>query len=171
MTVRQFYNYSVILSHISHLKISHLLKMIDFFSKVEGDQIIAAIRQAELNSSGEIRVHLEDDCKGEIVKAAQKTFKKLGMQKTEAHNGVLFFLAPERKEFAVIGDEGINKVVPVDFWKDVCSLLQTHFRQGDYLTGLTLGIERTGDKLKAYFPYQSDDENELPDEISYGSDN
>lgn len=142
--------------------------MIDFFTKEEGDQIIAAIQQAELDSSGEIRVHLEDNCKGEVVKAAQKTFKRLGMQKTEARNGVLFFLAPERKEFAVIGDEGINKVVPENFWKDICGLLQTHFRQGDYLTGLTSGIERTGEKLKVYFPYQRDDENELPNEISYG---
>ncbi|MEM1325827.1 MAG: TPM domain-containing protein [Bacteroidota bacterium] len=142
--------------------------MIDFFTQAEGDQIIAAIRQAELNSSGEIRVHIEADCKGEIVHAAKKTFKRLSMHKTQARNGVLFFLAPERKEFAVLGDEGIDEVVPTDFWDEVRDILQTHFRDSDYLNGLTLGINRVGEKLKSYFPYQSDDENELPDEISYG---
>jgi uncharacterized membrane protein len=142
--------------------------MIDFFTKAEGDQVIAAIRQAELDSSGEVRVHIEADCKGEIVHAAKKTFKRLHMHKTQARNGVLFFLAPERKEFAIVGDEGIDKVVPDHFWDDVRDILQTHFRQNDYLNGLTLGINRVGEKLKVYFPYQSDDENELPDEISYG---
>ncbi|MEM0995170.1 MAG: TPM domain-containing protein [Bacteroidota bacterium] len=142
--------------------------MIDFFTKAEGDQIIAAIRSAERNSSGEIRVHLEAECKGEIVHAARKTFKRLGMQKTKEKNGVLFFLAPERKEFAIIGDEGINQVVPADFWDDIRDLLQAHFRTSDFLGGIVKGVARVGEKLKAYFPYQSDDENELPDEISYG---
>ncbi|MEM9885139.1 MAG: TPM domain-containing protein [Bacteroidota bacterium] len=142
--------------------------MIDFFTKQEGDEIIAAIRRAELNSSGEIRVHLEDDCKGEIVHAARKTFKRLGMQKTKEKNGVLFFLAPERKEFAIIGDEGIDEVVPNDFWDEIRDISQQHFRQNDFLEGIIKSIERVGEKLKAYFPYQKDDENELPDEISYG---
>ena len=120
------------------------------------------------NTSGEIRVHLEAECKDEIVHAARKTFKRLGMQKTKAKNGVLFFLAPERKEFAVIGDEGIDNAVPDDFWDEVRDILQAHFRQSDFLGGVVKGVERVGEKLKAYFPYQSDDENELPDEISYG---
>lgn len=142
--------------------------MIDFFSKEQGDQIIGAIRQAELNTSGEIRVHIEANCKGEIVHAAQKTFKRLKMQLTKDRNGVLFFIAPERKEFAVIGDEGIDKVVPENFWVDIRDALQQNFKHAQFKEGVIAGIERVGEKLKAYFPYQEDDENELPDEISYG---
>jgi len=142
--------------------------MIDFFTKDEGNQIIAAIRRAELNSSGEIRVHLEAKCRGEIVHAAKKTFKRLKMQNTKDKNGVLFFIAPERKEFAVIGDEGINEVVPENFWDDVRDILQENFKQAQFVEGISKGVERIGEKLKAYFPYQEDDENELPDEISYG---
>lgn len=142
--------------------------MIDFFTKDEGNQIIAAIRRAELNSSGEIRVHLEAKCRGEIVHAAKKTFKRLKMQDTKDKNGVLFFIAPERKEFAVIGDEGINEVVPENFWDDVRDILQKNFKQAQFVEGIAKGVERVGEKLKAYFPYQEDDENELPDEISYG---
>ena len=97
--------------------------MIDFFTKEEGDRVIAAIRIAETNTSGEIRVHIEAKCKGDILKQAQKTFKKLGMQKTAARNGVLFFIAPERRGFAIVGDEGIDAVVPENFWDDVKNIL------------------------------------------------
>lgn len=142
--------------------------MIDFFTKAEGDRIIQAIRAAELNTSGEIRVHLEADCQGEILAAAERTFYLLGMDKTAAKNGVLFFIAPERKEFAVIGDAGINDLVPDDFWTDIRNRMIEYFRQNDYATGVCKGVERVGERLKIYFPYQSDDVNELPDEISYG---
>ncbi|MEN0047176.1 MAG: TPM domain-containing protein [Bacteroidota bacterium] len=142
--------------------------MIDFFTKAEGDEVIAAIRQAELNTSGEIRVHIEAKCKGEIVYAARKTFKRLKMQHTKDKNGVLFFIAPERKEFAVIGDEGIDKIVPEHFWEDIRDALQQNFKHAQFKEGVIAGIKRVGEKLKDYFPYQEDDENELPDEISYG---
>lgn len=142
--------------------------MIDFFTKAQGDEIIAAIRQAELNTSGEIRVHIEAKCKGEIVYAARKTFKRLKMQHTKDKNGVLFFIAPERKEFAVIGDEGIDKAVPEHFWEDIRDALQQNFKHAQFTEGIIAGVKRVGEKLKDYFPYQEDDENELPDEISYG---
>ncbi len=143
--------------------------MIEFFTKEEGNRIIAAIRAAELNTSGEIRVHIEAKCKGDIMKQAQKTFRKLGMKKTVARNGVLFFIAPERRSFAIIGDEGIDAVVPANFWDDVKNRLQTNFRTAKFEQGITEGIQLVGEKLKAHFPYQDDDANELPDEISYGN--
>lgn len=141
--------------------------MIDFFTKEQGNQIIQAIRAAEKNTSGEIRVHIEADCEGEIVEAAWHTFYLLKMDKTAAKNGVLFFIAPECKQFAVIGDAGINDLVPSDFWSDIRDSMVQHFRQNDYATGVCKGIARVGERLKVYFPYQSDDINELPDEISY----
>lgn len=143
--------------------------MIDFFTKEEGDRVIAAIRIAETNTSGEIRVHIEAKCKGDILKQAQKTFKKLGMQKTAARNGVLFFIAPERRGFAIVGDEGIDAVVPENFWDDVKNILQQNFRAAKFEQGITEGITLVGEKLKAHFPYQKDDVNELPDDISYGN--
>ncbi len=142
--------------------------MIDFFTEHEGRLIIDSIRSAELNTSGEIRVHLEADCKGNILAEAEKTFYSLDMDSTQNKNGVLFFLAPERKEFAVIGDSGINDLVPDDFWDDIKEVIIAHFKQKAYAEGICRGVERVGEKLKIYFPYQEDDVNELPDEISYG---
>ncbi|MEM9990482.1 MAG: TPM domain-containing protein [Bacteroidota bacterium] len=141
--------------------------MIDFFTKAEGNQIITAIQAAEKNTSGEIRVHLEADCKGEIVEAAQRTFFLLKMNKTAAQNGVLFFIAPERKEFAIIGDAGIDALVPNDFWDEIRDIVIQHFRQQEYAKGICAGVQQVGERLKTYFPYQSDDVNELPDDISY----
>lgn len=142
--------------------------MIDFFTKDEGNQIIAAIQRAETTSSGEIRVHLEDNCKGNVLNAAKKTFRKLNMHRTERRNGVIIFLAPERKEFAIYGDDGINKVVPENYWQDVRDVLQKHFREGQFTNGIIAAIDLIGEKLRTYFPGVKDDINELPDDISYG---
>ncbi|MCO6479419.1 MAG: TPM domain-containing protein [Phaeodactylibacter sp.] len=141
--------------------------MLKFFTPEEEEQIIEAIRSAEQNTSGEIRVHLEADSKGDIMEETRKVFQRLGMHKTEARNGVLILLAPERREFAILGDEGINKAVPENFWQEERDLMQEHFRHGAFAEGICKAIERAGEKLKAYFPYQQDDTNELPDDISY----
>lgn len=143
--------------------------MINFFTPEEGDRIVAAIREAERNTSGEIRVHLEAKCKGETIKAAQKTFKILGMKKTQARNGVLFFIVPERKSFVILGDEGINRVVPPHFWEDIKEVLQQNFQERQFEKGITKGVQMVGEKLKAHFPYDNKDVNELPDEISYSN--
>jgi uncharacterized membrane protein len=141
--------------------------MIRFFQPEEEDRIIDAIQEAELNTSGEIRVHLEDHLKGDVLQAAQKTFLKLEMHKTEARNGVLIFIAPEQRKFAILGDKGINEKVPEDFWSEERDIMLAHFKSGNYADGVCAAIQQAGAKLKAFFPYQSDDENELPDDISY----
>lgn len=141
--------------------------MIRFFQPEEEDRIIDAIQEAELNTSGEIRVHLEDNLKGDVLQAAQKTFLKLEMHKTEARNGVLIFIAPEQRKFAILGDKGINEKVPEDFWSEERDIMLAHFKSGNYADGVCAAIQQAGAKLKTFFPYQSDDENELPDDISY----
>jgi uncharacterized membrane protein len=141
--------------------------MIRFFQPEEEDRIIDAIQEAELNTSGEIRVHLEDNLKGDVLQAAQKTFLKLEMHKTEARNGVLIFIAPEQRKLAILGDKGINERVPKDFWSEERDIMLAHFKSGNYADGVCAAVQQVGAKLKAFFPYQSDDENELPDDISY----
>ena len=143
--------------------------MIHFFSKEDEQSIITAIREAELNTSGEIRVHLEDKIKGPVLEVAIKLFKRLGMHKTKARNGVLILIAPNDRQFAILGDKGIDAVVPKNFWDEEKSLMQEHFLRGAFCEGVCTVISQIGEKLKSHFPYQSDDENELPDEISYGS--
>ena len=145
--------------------------MNNFFKKAEERQIIEAIREAEQNTSGELRVHLEEKVKGDVLDAAVKTFFKIGMQHTAENNGVLIFLVPKQKQFAIIGDRGINEKVPPGFWDEVKDLMQAHFRNGAYAKGVCEGIALAGRQLKAYFPYQPDDKNELPDELSYGKTN
>ncbi|MCI4649006.1 TPM domain-containing protein [Phaeodactylibacter sp.] len=141
--------------------------MIRFFQPEEEDRIIDAIQEAELNTSGEIRVHLEDNLKGDVLQAAQKTFLKLEMHKTEARNGVLIFIAPEQRKLAILGDKGINEKVPKDFWSEERDIMLAHFKCGNYADGVCAAVQQVGAKLKDFFPYQSDDENELPDDISY----
>jgi uncharacterized membrane protein len=90
------------------------------------------------------------------------------MDKTEQRNGVLFYIAVESKHFAILGDEGINNLVPNDFWNSEKELVLNNFAKGEFTKGLELAILEVGKKLKAFFPYQSDDTNELSDEISKG---
>lgn len=143
--------------------------MIKFFSKEEEALIVEAIRDAELATSGEIRVHVEVGAEAAAISVAKRVFRQLGMDKTADRNGVLILLEVDRREFAIIGDEGIDKVVSPGFWDSTRDIMQRHFREGEFAKGIELAISEVGQQLKTYFPYQSDDVNELPDEISYGN--
>ena len=102
------------------------------------------------------------------MRDAKRAFKSMGMHKTEARNGVLIFIVPTAKKFAILGDEGIDDKVPANFWESTKDKMQSYFRNGDFVTGLCEGVTEIGQQLKTFFPYQQDDINELPDEISYG---
>ena len=138
-----------------------------FFTKEEQQKIVAAIKEAELNTSGEIRVHIENHCKEEALERAAELFYDLKMNHTAARNGILFYLAVKDRKFAIIGDEGINKEVEHDFWNDIKDEMIYKFKENKFAEGLIVGILKCGDKLKEYFPYQNDDVNELSDEISF----
>lgn len=138
-----------------------------FFSKEQQSQILASVKEAEKDTSGEIRVHIETSCKEDILDRAAWVFDKLGMKKTAERNGVLFYLAVNDKKFAIIGDAGINARVPAGFWDEISALLQKNFRDGRITEGLSEGISLAGKQLKTHFPYKKDDVNELSDEISF----
>jgi uncharacterized membrane protein len=141
----------------------------EYFSEEEIAAVKSAIQAAEKNTSGEIRVHLEAYCRRKnVLDRAARVFAKLKMHKTKLRNGVLIYLAFEDRKFAIIGDKGINRVVGQNFWEDVRDILQDHFSKREFIEGLTKGIALTGEKLKVNFPYQLDDVNELPDDISMG---
>ncbi len=139
-----------------------------FFTKEQNEDILLAIKNAELDTSGEIRVHIEEKCPGEVLDRAAVIFKKLDMHKTELRNGVLFYLAIRNRKFAVLGDAGINKVVTENFWDEVRNVMLNHFRENRFTEGLAEGVTLAGQQLKLHFPYKHDDVNELSDEISYG---
>jgi uncharacterized membrane protein len=139
-----------------------------FFTKDQKKQITDAIKEAELNTSGEIRLHVEKKCKVNTLDRAAYIFDKLNMHKTEKRNGVLFYLALENRQFAILGDAGINAVTPDDFWDEIKDVVISLFKEGKYAEGLSKGIRMAGEALKEHFPYQTDDVNELSDDISFG---
>jgi uncharacterized membrane protein len=143
------------------------MKASTFFSKDQQAQILAAVKEAEMETSGEIRVHIESSLNGDVLDRAAWLFKKLGMHKTTERNGVLFYLAVNDRKFAIIGDAGINAKVPAGFWDDISELLKKNFKEGKFTEGLSEGILLAGKHLKMHFPHKSDDVNELPDEISF----
>ena len=134
--------------------------------------LVAAIQQAELRTSGEIRLHLEEKCPTpEPLDRAAQVFAELKMHHTKLRNGVLFYLAWQSRQFAVVGDGGINSVVPDEFWESVREVVIEHFRQERYVQGLERGIQLVGEQLRQFFPYDAaTDVNELDDTISYGDD-
>ncbi|MCU4156768.1 TPM domain-containing protein [Carboxylicivirga sp. A043] len=140
----------------------------EFFTEEERQRIVGAIKEAELNTSGEIRVHLDKHCNEDVLDSAAYWFEKLQMHKTEQRNGVLFYLAYEDRKFAVLGDAGINQKVPENFWDSIKDQMMAQFKEGRYADGLANGIIESGKQLKQHFPYQSDDVNELSDDISFG---
>ena len=130
--------------------------------------VVDAVRLAEKRTSGEIRIHIDGECEGNPMERAEEVFGKLGMHRTELRNGILIYLACNTKVFAIIGDKGINDLVPEHFWEDVIEVMGREFREGRFTEGLVQAVLKAGDKLQEYFPHQSDDVNEQPDEISFG---
>lgn len=139
----------------------------DFFTDIQQRDIQLAIENAELNTSGEIRVHLTKNCKQDVLKKSKQVFEKLKMHQTELRNGVLIFLAVEDRKFAIIGDKGINDLVEANFWDSIRNQMIEEFKKEQFTVGLCQGIEMIGKKLKTNFPHQKDDTNELTNDISF----
>lgn len=139
------------------------------FSEDEERKILGAIKEAETNTSGEIRLHVCKYCKSDPIFKAKNVFKNLKMEETEARNGVLLFVALEDHKFAILGDIGINEKVGSDFWEVTRDKMTLLFKENKAVEAICEGILSAGEQIKAYFPYTKDDVNELPDEISYGA--
>jgi len=138
------------------------------FNEEEQQRIRTAIEDAEKHTSGQIRVCIEKTCSEKnVLDRAAKYFHQLDMHKTKLRNGVLIYVATVDRKFAIIGDAGINKVVPANFWDDTKEDMLKHFKFGNLVEGIVTGLEITGDHLQKYFPHQADDNNELPDDIAF----
>ena len=141
----------------------------EFLGKLDHEQIVGAIRAAEEKTSGEIRVFVQrGTLEGDALPAAQKQFGILGMQKTKERNGVLIFVAPRARKFAVIGDEGVHEKCGEEYWTRLVESMREHFQKEDFNQALLEAIGRTGDLLAQHFPKRDGGPNELPDEIVEG---
>ncbi len=143
------------------------MKASTFFTPEQQEAIVGAIREAEHATSGEIRVHIETSCKGDVLDEAAWLFRKLGMHRTVDRNGVLIYLALKEHKYAIIGDTGINAVVPLGFWDNIRDHMKQRFSEELFTEGLTEGIIKAGEQMKEHFPYAKDDINELTDTISF----
>ena len=136
---------------------------------IDPEKIKKAIQAAEHRTSGEICVSVAPFFWGNIHKAADKAFVRMGVARTKHRNGVLFFVVPSRRRFVVLGDAGIHERVGQEFWHRVVAVVSERFRTGDFTGGLVRGIEEVGEQLAAHFPYDAaTDENELPDDVDFG---
>jgi len=138
----------------------------DFLTAKEEQEIVQAILDAEKNTSGEIRVHIEAHTRNDHVNRAKEVFHLLKMDNTKEENGVLIYVAVNDKRFAIYGDRGIDQVVPKDFWNTTKDIIESHFKNGRFKQGLIDGILKAGKELEDHFPWNHGDANELSNEIS-----
>jgi uncharacterized membrane protein len=143
-------------------------KVEDFLTAQEEQEIIDAIRDAEKNTSGEIRIHIERDTELDAFDRAMEVFHFLKMDNTKQQNGVLIYVAVDAKTFVIYGDQGINNVVPPNFWDSTKDVMQSHFKANNFKQGLIEGVLKAGQQLEKHFPWVHGDINELPNEISKG---
>ncbi|MDA9555283.1 TPM domain-containing protein [Pelobium sp.] len=136
-------------------------------SDKEQEKIKHSIEWAEKATSGEIRVCVEKNCSKDAYERAVECFFDLNMQATRLRNGVLVYIAFEDRKFAIIGDVGINQLVPDGFWDSTKVLMLEKFKNNEIAEGISLGIIEAGKQLKKYFPHHSDDVNELSDDITF----
>ena len=139
------------------------------FFESEKELIKQVIADAEKNTSGEIRVHIDNFCLGNPVRKAIRVFKRLKMYETAERNAVLIYVSIKNHKLAIVGDVGIDEKVPEGFWDDEKNLMINYFKEGNYAKGLEEGIRLVGEQLKLYFPAQEADKNELSDDISFGN--
>ena len=139
----------------------------EFLTKLEHDRIVQAIREAEMKTSGEIRVLIQrGKLKSDPVVAAQRKFRRLDMHKTRERNAVLIFVAPRAHKFAVIGDKAVHEKCGEEFWQHIVEEMRTHFQNEKFSHALVEAIEKIGKVLASHFPRARANANELPDEIS-----
>ena len=143
-------------------------KLAVFLTKEEEQEIVEAIRLAEKETSGEIRIHIEKTTSKDPFDRALEVFHLLEMDQTELKNGVLIYLAVEDKKFVICGDKGINELVEADFWDTTKNSMANHFKNSNFKHGLVEGITKAGIQLQKYFPFKEGDINELSNEISKG---
>jgi uncharacterized membrane protein len=141
------------------------MKAKEFLSRLAHDEIVAAIHKAEQKTSGEIRVFVTRHEPDDAVVAAQKHFAKLGMQKTKDRNGVLIYVAPRVRKFALIGDSGVHEKCGDGFWRDVAAEMSEHFKKEGFTEGIVHGVTKAGALLAEHFPRHAGDRNQLPDEV------
>ena len=125
-----------------------------------------AIAQAELQTSGEIRVHVDKACEKDPVQRAIEVFEQLKMHETEQRNGVLIYVAFSNKKLAIIGDKGINEVVPSNFWDSTRDCMIADFKKEAFTNGIIAAVNEAGQQLGKFFPLLEGDQNELSNEIS-----
>lgn len=145
-------------------------KPVNYFSADEQEQIVQAIRDAELKTSGEVRVYIESRCSYvDPLRRAREIFQSLEMYKTDSRNAVLVYVAMKDRQLAVLGDKGIHEKVGDEFWNNEVMKMLAHFNKQNYATGIATVIHEIGLALETHFPYDSNtDKNELPDNIVFG---
>jgi len=143
-------------------------KVEDFLTTSEEQEVVRAIVEAEKNTSGEIRVHIEASSKIDHYNRAKEVFHYLKMDNTKESNGVLIYVAVLDRKFTIYGDAGINKVVPKDFWNSTKDAIASEFKKGNFKQGLISGLTKAGQELEHHFPWKHGDTNELSNEISKG---
>jgi uncharacterized membrane protein len=139
----------------------------NFFNEQEQQIIVDAITRAEMKTSGEIRVHLENFCFSNPLKVAGSLFTKLNMHQTAERNGVLIYIATISRKIAIVGDEGIHKKLGTEYWNKLVETLVTRFRENRKAEALAACILECGDQLGKYFPRSSDDKDELSNNLSF----
>jgi uncharacterized membrane protein len=140
-----------------------------FLNQLDHDRIVRAIKEAEAKTSGEIRIYIQrGELDGDAFDYAQRKFRQLGMEQTREQNGVLIFVAPRARKFAVIGDEGVHKKCGDEFWQGLVNKMREHFECEEFTDALVEAIDSTGQLLARYFPKSADRGNELPDSIVEG---
>lgn len=142
--------------------------MNNYLSNTEMASLVEAIKQAENQSTGEIRVHIDSTSVNNNAKVAFDVFKKLGMDQTKERNAVLFHVNFEKKYLTIIGDKGIHEKVHQKFWNDLHDKITLAFSEGNYYCGLHNAILETGMELKNFFPIKDgENPNELSNEITF----
>jgi len=158
---------AVVLGAVVREEVGDLMKPKEFLNQLRQDEIVSAIRSAEQQTSGEIRVFVSREAVEDPVAVAQAHFVQMGMEKTRERNGVLIFVAPRARKFAVVGDTAVHARCGDEFWRILAEKMSSDFRDSHFTRGIVHAVRTAGDLLARHFPRRPDDRNELPDDVAH----
>lgn len=144
------------------------MKAEELFQEADRARIHQAVHNAELLTSGEIRVFMEDECRNDVLDRAAFIFAQLEMHETDLRNGVLIYLAVDDRKFCIIGDAGIHHIVGNNFWQEITGKMGVYFKENLFVDGIEYAVRKVGEQLSTHFPRHKDDINELPNDIIFG---
>jgi uncharacterized membrane protein len=132
-----------------------VVKLKHFLNRLEHERVHRAVQSAEKDTSVRIVVYISHRRVTDPMKAGHQAFKKLKLETEQEKAGLLFFIAPQSRKFAVLGGTALHEKLGQAWWDRLVQVLSADFRREKFTDGLVSVLDEIAPALKLHFPFRS----------------